>query len=96
MLDKASIRNWDELWSSRYEGQLMLKDDSREVLAMALTKLSRATHMRSNLRTMALEAHRNSLNLKMLQGDIDRIVSSARRGSDNEIISRLISRSKQM
>lgn len=74
----------------------MLKDDSREVLAMALTKLSRATHMHSNLRTMALEAHRNSLNLKMLQGDIGRIVSSARRGSDNEIMSRLISRSKQM
>ncbi len=39
MLDKSSITKWDDLWDSKWEGQLMLMDDSREVFHIALTKL---------------------------------------------------------
>ncbi|CAM3682073.1 MULTISPECIES: extracellular solute-binding protein [Vibrio] len=39
MLDKSSITKWDDLWDSKWEGQLMLMDDSREVFHMALAKL---------------------------------------------------------
>lgn len=39
MLDKASIKNWGDLWDTKWEGQLMLMDDSREVFHIALSKL---------------------------------------------------------
>lgn len=39
MLDKSSVSKWDDLWDSKWEGQLMLMDDSREVFHIALTKL---------------------------------------------------------
>ncbi len=39
MLDKSSVTKWDDLWDSKWEGQLMLMDDSREVFHIALTKL---------------------------------------------------------
>ncbi|MGD8111780.1 extracellular solute-binding protein [Vibrio sp. TRT 21S02] len=39
MLDKSSVTKWDDFWDSKWEGQLMLMDDSREVFHIALTKL---------------------------------------------------------
>ncbi|WP_030001103.1 extracellular solute-binding protein, partial [Vibrio parahaemolyticus] len=39
MLDKSSVSKWDDFWDSKWEGQLMLMDDSREVFHIALTKL---------------------------------------------------------
>lgn len=39
MLDKSSIKNWGDLWDSKWEGQLMLMDDAREVFHIALSKL---------------------------------------------------------
>ncbi|MCG3758745.1 extracellular solute-binding protein [Vibrio cincinnatiensis] len=39
MLDKRSIKNWADLWDTKWEGQLMLMDDSREVFHIALSKL---------------------------------------------------------
>lgn len=39
MLDKSSIKNWGDLWDSKWEGQLMMMDDAREVFHIALTKL---------------------------------------------------------
>ncbi|WP_117235449.1 extracellular solute-binding protein [Vibrio maerlii] len=39
MLDKSSVQSWGDLWDSKWEGQLMLMDDSREVFHIALTKL---------------------------------------------------------
>ncbi|OBT16314.1 spermidine/putrescine ABC transporter substrate-binding protein PotD [Vibrio sp. UCD-FRSSP16_10] len=39
MIDKSSITKWDDLWDKKWEGQLMLIDDTREVFHIALTKL---------------------------------------------------------
>lgn len=39
MLDKSEFSKWDDLWDQKWEGQLMLMDDSREVFHIALTKL---------------------------------------------------------
>ncbi|GAM54570.1 ABC transporter [Vibrio ishigakensis] len=39
MLDKNEFTKWDDLWDQKWEGQLMLMDDSREVFHIALTKL---------------------------------------------------------
>ncbi|QXO18732.1 MULTISPECIES: extracellular solute-binding protein [Vibrio] len=39
MLDKSSVKNWGDLWDSKWEGQLMMMDDSREVFHIALSKL---------------------------------------------------------
>ncbi|MFW1560225.1 extracellular solute-binding protein [Vibrio parahaemolyticus] len=39
MLDTSSVSKWDDFWDSKWEGQLMLMDDSREVFHIALTKL---------------------------------------------------------
>lgn len=39
MLDKSEFTKWDDLWDQKWEGQLMLMDDSREVFHIALTKL---------------------------------------------------------
>ena len=39
MLDKSNIHNWADLWDAKWEGQLMMMDDSREVFHIALVKL---------------------------------------------------------
>ncbi|EKO3377544.1 extracellular solute-binding protein [Vibrio fluvialis] len=39
MLDKSSVKNWGDLWDAKWEGQLMMMDDAREVFHIALTKL---------------------------------------------------------
>ncbi|CAM2904291.1 extracellular solute-binding protein [Vibrio diazotrophicus] len=39
MLDKSNIHNWGDLWDAKWEGQLMMMDDSREVFHIALVKL---------------------------------------------------------
>ncbi|MGF1909671.1 extracellular solute-binding protein [Vibrio kasasachensis] len=39
MLPKSSVTKWDDFWDSKWAGQLMLMDDSREVFHIALTKL---------------------------------------------------------
>ncbi|MGF1720931.1 extracellular solute-binding protein [Vibrio kyushuensis] len=39
MLDGSSLSNWGDFWDSKWEGQLMLMDDSREVFHIALSKL---------------------------------------------------------
>ncbi|MEZ9232703.1 extracellular solute-binding protein [Vibrio amylolyticus] len=39
MLDSSSLTGWGDFWDSKWEGQLMLMDDSREVFHIALTKL---------------------------------------------------------
>ncbi len=39
MLDKSSVHNWSDFWDAKWEGQLMLMDDSREVFHIALSKL---------------------------------------------------------
>ncbi|USD66561.1 extracellular solute-binding protein [Vibrio sp. SCSIO 43136] len=39
MLDKGSVKKWADLWDSKWVGQLMMMDDSREVFHIALTKL---------------------------------------------------------
>lgn len=39
MLDKSNIHNWSDLWDAKWEGQLMMMDDSREVFHIALVKL---------------------------------------------------------
>ncbi|BDU37212.1 spermidine/putrescine ABC transporter periplasmic substrate-binding protein [Vibrio nigripulchritudo ATCC 27043] len=39
MLDKDSVKSWDDFWDTKWEGQLMMMDDSREVFHIALTKL---------------------------------------------------------
>ncbi|MCL9776793.1 extracellular solute-binding protein [Vibrio methylphosphonaticus] len=39
MLDKSAVNSWDDLWDQKWEGQLMMMDDSREVFHIALTKL---------------------------------------------------------
>lgn len=39
MLDKSLIKNWGDLWDAKWEGQLMMMDDAREVLHIALSKL---------------------------------------------------------
>lgn len=39
MVDKSSVTKWDDLWNKKWQGQLMLMDDSREVFHIALTKL---------------------------------------------------------
>ncbi|OIQ26339.1 extracellular solute-binding protein [uncultured Vibrio sp.] len=39
MLDSSSLGSWSDFWDSKWEGQLMLMDDSREVFHIALTKL---------------------------------------------------------
>ncbi|CAH0525971.1 extracellular solute-binding protein [Vibrio hippocampi] len=39
MLDKSTVKNWADLWDPKWEGQLMMMDDSREVFHIALTKL---------------------------------------------------------
>ncbi|MBD0785666.1 extracellular solute-binding protein [Vibrio sp. Y2-5] len=39
MLDKSTIHNWGDLWDAKWEGQLMMMDDSREVFHIALVKL---------------------------------------------------------
>lgn len=38
MLDKSSVKNWGDLWDAKWEGQLMMMDDAREVFHIALTK----------------------------------------------------------
>ncbi|WP_172562218.1 extracellular solute-binding protein [Vibrio furnissii] len=39
MLDKSSVKNWGDLWDAKWEGQLMMMDDAREVFHIALSKL---------------------------------------------------------
>ncbi|MGL5110719.1 MAG: extracellular solute-binding protein, partial [Vibrio ordalii] len=39
MLDKSLIKNWGDLWDAKWEGQLMMMDDAREVFHIALSKL---------------------------------------------------------
>lgn len=39
MLSKDSVKNWSDLWDSKWAGQLMMMDDAREVFHIALTKL---------------------------------------------------------
>ena len=39
MLDKSRFKNWADFWDPKWEGQLMMMDDSREVFHIALTKL---------------------------------------------------------
>ncbi|WP_105901517.1 extracellular solute-binding protein [Vibrio gangliei] len=39
MLDKSSIKKWDDLWDPKWVGQLMMMDDPRELFHIALTKL---------------------------------------------------------
>ncbi|MBD1556855.1 extracellular solute-binding protein [Vibrio sp. S9_S30] len=39
MLDKSKISSWNDFWDPKWEGQLMMMDDSREVFHIALTKL---------------------------------------------------------
>ncbi|SON48646.1 extracellular solute-binding protein [Vibrio tapetis] len=39
MLDKSSVSKWADLWDSKWSGQLMMMDDSREVFHIALSKL---------------------------------------------------------
>ncbi|PMH46528.1 spermidine/putrescine ABC transporter substrate-binding protein PotD [Vibrio sp. 10N.286.49.B3] len=39
MLDKDSVSKWDDFWDEKWEGQLMLMDDAREVFHIALTTL---------------------------------------------------------
>ncbi|WP_299018644.1 extracellular solute-binding protein [uncultured Photobacterium sp.] len=39
MMDKAEINSWADLWDSKWEGQLMMMDDSREFFHIALRKL---------------------------------------------------------
>lgn len=44
MLDKSSIKNWGDLWDAKWEGQLMMMDDAREVFHIALSKLGYSTN----------------------------------------------------
>ncbi|QIA63362.1 extracellular solute-binding protein [Vibrio astriarenae] len=39
MIDKSELSQWADLWDEKWQGQLMLMDDSREVFHIALTKL---------------------------------------------------------
>lgn len=39
LLDKSSVKNWGDLWDAKWEGQLMMMDDAREVFHIALSKL---------------------------------------------------------
>ncbi|WED23201.1 extracellular solute-binding protein [Vibrio sp. JC009] len=44
MLDATNIRSWDDLWDQKWEGQLMMMDDSREFFHIALVKLGYSTN----------------------------------------------------
>lgn len=39
MIDASDIKNWSDLWDPKWQGQLMMMDDSREVFHIALVKL---------------------------------------------------------
>ena len=39
MLDSKTLTEWQDLWDSKWEGQLMMLDDARQVFAVALAKL---------------------------------------------------------
>ncbi len=39
MLDTNVVKSWADLWDPKFEGQLMMMDDSREVFHIALVKL---------------------------------------------------------
>jgi len=39
MIDESSVKSWGDLWDAKWEGQLMMMDDSREVFHIALSKL---------------------------------------------------------
>lgn len=39
MMDASEIKGWDDLWDPKWEGQLMMMDDSREFFHIALSKL---------------------------------------------------------
>lgn len=39
ILGDTDVKNWSDLWSSEWRGQLMLMDDAREVFHIALVKL---------------------------------------------------------
>ncbi|MGF1759815.1 extracellular solute-binding protein [Photobacterium sagamiensis] len=39
MMDKTQINSWADLWDPKWEGQLMMMDDSREFFHIALRKL---------------------------------------------------------
>ncbi|MDG3088148.1 extracellular solute-binding protein [Vibrio hannami] len=44
MLDTSNIKNWSDLWDQKWEGQLMMMDDSREFFHIALVKLGYSTN----------------------------------------------------
>lgn len=39
MLDPASVKNWNDFWDTKWEGQLMVIDDARELFHIALIRL---------------------------------------------------------
>jgi len=39
MIDESEVKSWGDLWDAKWEGQLMMMDDSREVFHIALSKL---------------------------------------------------------
>ena len=39
MVDKTQFHQWDDLWDPKWEGQLLMMDDSREFFHIALVKL---------------------------------------------------------
>ncbi|MDW6004045.1 extracellular solute-binding protein [Vibrio mangrovi] len=39
VVDKSTLHKWDDLWDSKWKGQLLLMDDAREVFHIALSKL---------------------------------------------------------
>lgn len=44
MMDKQSIKNWDDFWDPKWEGQLMMMDDAREFFHIALVRLGYSTN----------------------------------------------------
>lgn len=44
MLDTSDIKSWDDFWDPKWEGQLMMMDDSREFFHIALTRLGYSTN----------------------------------------------------
>lgn len=44
MMDEDSIKSWDDFWDPKWEGQLMMMDDSREFFHIALVRLGYSTN----------------------------------------------------
>lgn len=70
---KDEIDSWEDLWNPAYKGKVLLLDDNREIIGMALKKLGKSNSSKDDAEIAAAVAELKSLLPSVLAFDTDTI-----------------------